>query len=718
MRTRPADFRVELGYLRDNLLSAIQDQKTSRLHDGLEIYENLVSSFIDKLQEWDSPYDKKRAMQEVTSIGGDWSEIKWINDDLRELIDAGVAAKNHHIMHELFLLLYKLTRNALTNRDYYIFYRSVVWFPYIFQASSSLPEGLVKRYLVNHSVLGINEIANLFVFPELERAQSSEDLDRIRDFGQGMVVVFSQLLRDAYYASDFENFSAFVPDLVQMFLGASVGQRSAERLARLTVSRLNPHLSSQEVARIEKEINLAKRRMAIVSELAEYKNLALFGIGAIVLRDYREDKLSVENFGLCYRYLPKVSNLEEAWQLYVHVTDEVKSDFGWEWWGLTGGGHGPGFWGGIDQDLQLNFLVRSLEVLEGTPEGSRNAISLPDSADLPPLAENENSPLRRLLVDMELAADKWLLVLGRGTLDGIPALREIMAAAVLSERRRQAEVLIDTNLSPGRIDQLKLNVLKGWSENALLRELVNEIGTFRSGLVAPAGAPSFGINRRDRKDVYVEGSGYPIDRWGEQYGGSIGRGEDELVLNKLSGAASLLAPDPVQESEIFDYLDQGLAKLRRNGYNPVILALNFWQIESVLEGRVGFARGRMGVRGYWRLGNYQGSAVYTLRYPGSPQLLCVDLKKIGQWVQYAPTRTAEDEVVLGEHFLFSIRPITRAQALDLLVKFPQLRQGPEGEIRPEEELVWVLQQEVHLRVVEQFDYQIVDPNAALAVRFG
>ena len=37
MKTRPADFRIELGYLRDNLLAAIQAKKSSLFQGGLEI---------------------------------------------------------------------------------------------------------------------------------------------------------------------------------------------------------------------------------------------------------------------------------------------------------------------------------------------------------------------------------------------------------------------------------------------------------------------------------------------------------------------------------------------------------------------------------------------------------------------------------------------------------------------------------------------------------
>jgi hypothetical protein len=101
MKRGSPDFRVELTYLRDNLVGGISAQETGFVKDALEMYEQIISVFFEKLRQYGSPYDKAQTMQEIGSFEEGWSEIEGIKNDLREIIDTAFNGGNIHILRDV-----------------------------------------------------------------------------------------------------------------------------------------------------------------------------------------------------------------------------------------------------------------------------------------------------------------------------------------------------------------------------------------------------------------------------------------------------------------------------------------------------------------------------------------------------------------------------------------------------------------------------------------
>jgi len=129
MKLSGRDLRVELGFLRDNTLQGTYEGKTAQVAEGLEIYQELISTFLDKLNQWESPYDRKRAMEEMSLFGEGWSEIEWIQGDLRDIIEASIATENLEIIRLVSGFPAKLATLAFHYRDYYVFYKFGHWVP-------------------------------------------------------------------------------------------------------------------------------------------------------------------------------------------------------------------------------------------------------------------------------------------------------------------------------------------------------------------------------------------------------------------------------------------------------------------------------------------------------------------------------------------------------------------------------------------------------------
>jgi hypothetical protein len=699
MTTRPIDFRAELGHLRDNLTVAIRSSKTSVFKEGLEMYENLFASFTEKMSEWGSPYDRRRAMQEVGSWGGDWSEIRWINEDLREVIDAGVATENPYIIKEIYSLIYRSATTALSKRDYYIFHHFMEWFPYLYEASTRIENQQLRQSLLARSWMLPKEIGDMFVFQEFDRNQSIEELERTKDFAIGIILAFNQLLKRAYNLRNKSDFQVFAGELGSLFhLYSHIRHKFDQRLTQLKIRLLFPHQTTEAKTALEVELELAERRMTIVTGLEDYKSLVMFGFGAWFLNQYESRKITADELKDWLGRIPRPPDIQKAWRLYLDASSEqVTRDIGWEMWAMSESLGAAGPWSGIAKDLELYFLTVGLQIVSDIPSAQRKTVEIPPSPELRAGAERPESHIAQTLTRLERESEIWKPILGEGAIGAIPTLREILLKGAKLQKQREEESLIAAALSQERIATLRQSIIKGWNKNAEVRRLVHKTKAYESGLEPLADSQYLGISLRDRKDFYVEGATFEINRWGEEYGAGLARGENDLVLKALSEAAEAIDATALPQSKVPELLVEKVGQFRQSGYDPVVLALNIWQTEP-LQGKL------------------PGITVCQLRFGDSPQIVIVDIQRIGRWRQFKPKPLTEAEVPLGEEFLFLLKPITQEEATEMTVKAPRLRIDSAGAEKPLEEVIRELQLHVHLRIVEQFEYKIIDPNAAIAIK--
>jgi hypothetical protein len=89
----------------------------------------------------------------------------------------------------------------------------------------------------------------------------------------------------------------------------------------------------------------------------------------------------------------------------------------------------------------------------------------------------------------------------------------------------------------------------------------------------------------------------------------------------------------------------------------------------------------------------------------SGSALVADFGALGRWIQYQ-VATAP-----GETFELYLGEIDRERAENLLDESPNLLDNLGAENR--EEGIWLLQQRVHLRILERFEYAVDDPQAGI-----
>src|SRR5262245_51253191 len=131
-------LRVELGFLRDNLIAAIREKRTSAMEDLLDVYEALVKAFVQRLKQLGADYDMKTSIEESSSIEGGWVEERWLGDDIRLIIDEAFETQDGNIIYHGIHFPISLAYIALNEKDYYTYSRCLRWLPYCVHRSYSI----------------------------------------------------------------------------------------------------------------------------------------------------------------------------------------------------------------------------------------------------------------------------------------------------------------------------------------------------------------------------------------------------------------------------------------------------------------------------------------------------------------------------------------------------------------------------------------------------
>lgn len=710
---RANDLRIELDHLRDNLTEALKLGRTGVVLDGLDMYEELVSTFIAKLKLYGSRYDRTRALQELAAFPGDtWSEIQWITDDFRELLDTALATNDSRLAAHILYFPIRLAAVALRERDYYVFHQFGRWTPYYYRSALDLPESDFQSFVIDRSTRHLEELSQYIVLPELRRASSQLEADQIIEFADAIVLIFNQLLKTAYDEHRLNDFKEFAQALRSLF--SEPGGESP----RYQIEHLRWRLEHDPLNESERQdIQLDLHVQQALARLDRRKDLLFFGLSAWVVHRYDASQRDVTTFEQWWAPIRSAADLADLWLVYLESLDHhVQQDMGWHWWALDehpNRGRHVAVSIGLDAYLHLAFSITALELLAQLQPQAREQLPLSLSPELMYLAEGDESPLRNTLLRIGQESGKWTPILGDAGMAMIPVLTQMLRSAVSRQKAENAHQLIAAPLWPLKVQDVKEHVLREWHQQAYMRSLVRRFGEYQH-TTESAKKNLFGVNTLDLKEIYVEHSRVSSSDWGEEYGRSLARGENEAVLSRLLAAIPSLAKSPVTGTAIVERATQAVTQLQNDGYDPILILLNSWFAPYLFEKSPDFTR-QLESDQPKLLGYFLKQPVFSVRSSGKPFLLAVDLRRVGVWRQFTPERVFEEEEYLADGLSFMVKPYDEAAVQELLTKRPELWRGADGQPRPEEEVVSELLQRVHVRIVEQFDFQITDKKAGFKI---
>lgn len=709
------ELRLELSYLRDGLMDAIKDGKTGAVQDGLQIYEELVATFLDKLHQWGSTYRRHQAIRTSTSIEGGWFEIRWITDDLQEIIDMAMQTENISVIREVLHFPIHLASLAFSHGDYYIFHQFIDWVPYYYVTGLKLRDSRARDFIIGRCSMYLAEIARYQIIHSIEYALTEENVEVGSEFAKGIVLTFNRLLKSAYDEGEIEHFKDFSATIHSVFESYLRNNQEHELLS-LEHQLKNPSLTDVQRSKVEQKLSLKRRQVHTATDLQETIETILYGLNAWLVHAYIINKVSLDDFEKWNQAFTRPTNLKEAWRLFsISSKQEDKSDYGWSFWQSQEQRRGVAFAGitmfsgGFDANLRMLFCVHCLRIIGEMEKEERESAIIPHSRDTIWLAENETSPLRQLLGQIEQDTTKWKTIIGEKGLGAVSSFKELLEKAVQEQKKDENEFIRAADLSIQRVELVKRDIVETWGKEAKLREIVRIYGDYKFISDVPEGASFFGFNQLESKDIFIDDTNIAITGVGSQFGRALATSEDEDFIGKIiNNIRSLDCKE--SEKDLIENISDGLDRLERDKYRPVIMILNSWRAVTTIEQSDLFDKEENHF-GYGLIGQFRNKPVFDLHYRGEPYVIMIDLNKFCSWQQCKPKQIFEGEEYLADELTFLIRPFTEESAKIAIQQNPKLLLDEQQNQRPEDEVVSELQLRVHFRLLEQLEIKIKDKDS-------
>jgi len=715
-----SELHLELSHFRDSLMDSIKDCKTGGVQEGLQIYYELIIAFLDKLQQWGSTYKKEQAIRESTSLEGGWFEVRWITHDLQEIIDMALRVEYINVIKEVIYFPIRLASLAFSRRDYYIFYQFLDWVTYYYNMALRLKDITVKDFIVSRCSMYLAETLRYHVIPSIERGESDIEIEDGKDFATGIILIFNRLLKSAYDERQMEHFKAFSATVNSVFEFYFRHNQEHEVIS-LEHQLRNSSLTDVRKEELEKQLKLKQKHVWASNKLEETIRIMFYGLNSWLLHQYIDDKITASEFNEWDQIFQIPKNLQESWEAFsAAAKEEDKDDYGWSFWesreqenriafaGVTT------FWGGFERHLRILFCVHCLRIIGKMNEKQKGSAVIPHARETIFLAENESSPLRQLLQQIEQDAEKWEVVIGDEGLKAIPAFKGILEKAVQAQRKEENEFIKAANLSAQRVQLFKQEIVDNWSENAELREIVLKHGDYQFVGDAPEGKNFLGFNQLQPKDIYVDGTDIAVEGWGSQFGRDLATSENEDFIKQLINNVKDLNNINTEQNPV-QKIAGALDSLEKAKYKPIIIILNSWVSFAVLEKSELF-HGVENQPGHGLVGYFRDGPVFNLHYQGEPYIILVDLNKFCTWRQYKPRQIFAEEEYLTKELTFLLKMFTEESAKDAIQQNPKLLLDKNGNQRTENEVISELQLQVHFRLLEQYEIEIKDRDSGYRIQ--
>src|SRR5947209_3897816 len=131
-------------------MRAVKDERPSEVDESLELYRELVRTFVRRLATYGARYDRREAHAEVSGIPTrGWPEIDWIQEDYIEILRAAFRYPTQKILGMVLYFLVSVSSVALYEGDYLSFQKFALGIPeYAYSLAAKLKDQELRDYAV------------------------------------------------------------------------------------------------------------------------------------------------------------------------------------------------------------------------------------------------------------------------------------------------------------------------------------------------------------------------------------------------------------------------------------------------------------------------------------------------------------------------------------------------------------------------------------------
>lgn len=516
-------LRIELRNLKDQLIDDIRNERLGRISNLKEVYISLGELFLNIMKSYSSNYSMEMARKERSNIVGEWIEVQWLTDDLRDIYEIALKSQNRDVIQQIGYLPVAIAHRAIKMLDHYIFEKSFGFLGIYYMHALRKSDHDLQTFMKERCGAYLEETADYAVQYELGKIELGEErVSQFRDFAFEIFLQLQHLIKQAYDAKDLETFKAFVAIGGKLFSHFRPSEEHPDAEHYKWQLKL-PDIKEDEKQKIESKLKEKEFLESIEKDLKQKKNEMFFGLASFILDEYRNDKQKkdlLEYFNALSSRLP--SDLKELTAMFLKCHDfDVEHFWGWGWWTLPMDGevHSIDFLG----KTTFLYCVKALQIANTSKAESLEKIGLPHSRDFVHMVEKEDSIIKKTITDLLNESAEWdgiVPLLEAGKKD---ALFKAFDIAKEKQIKEEEDFLINSKLSQAKIGEFIKGFFGGYKGNCAMHALFEKCGQYDDQIrqVYRGSQKSMGYNRLDDKGAFIDGWYVHYLSHGEQYGSGM-----------------------------------------------------------------------------------------------------------------------------------------------------------------------------------------------------
>jgi len=686
------DIRDELTSLRDRTIRAVRDERPSEVDEGLDLYRELVRTFVRRLANYGARYDRREAHAEVSGIPSrGWPEIAWIQEDYIEILRTAFRYPTQKILGMVLYFPVSVSSVALYEGDYLSFQEFALGIPeYAYSLAAKLEDQELRNFAVERVWRFLKEFSNLVIGERIEAVNDVEELERIGEIAEGVLLIFNGLLKTAFELRRLEDFQQFITRMGQLFDERQFGGSDFQDW-HVTHRHVLAHEESGEAPRYE---TISR----ILDTLQGRQRLIRFGLNGWITRRYAGSTLTAEEFQKWFTACGSFGDLSRLTRLYLESIEMSHQDLlRWEWWALEGTEGVVNI--DVDGWFHRIYALHALNELSQSVHGAPATITLGWPREVRFLIDRESGPLRTAVKDVGDHPERWRTVLREGAVERIGELSAILDAEIARIERDWRQSVTQSPLNAERVSAFRQANLEGYQNGWNFRDLV---WSQDKSLITPnaeASNKALGYHRLLPKEYFVEGTNIVLGPFAEDLGRQLA---SEVERHALGEFVSQL--QPIEASAVALDVEKAIETLKKSGHVPTVVLLGSWAAYMELYPQLEQGRALENA------GRFKGAVVHNFPFPTHSLILVGDLSRMGEWRQYSVTTSWAQESLLNGELSFSLAEITRAEAEE------QVRAEGGSGPTPSADKVDELLQKVRFRLFAHAQYRLASADAVVCLR--
>ncbi|MFN3632405.1 hypothetical protein [Exiguobacterium profundum] len=608
--------RFELLRLKQKCFRLIEEGKKDDLEKNINIYKDVINEYYKFIGQYGGGFTKEQAEQERSLFVIDrFQHLDWLAEDIREIFEKAVSSKNQNIIRNVSFLPILLAQLSIKHKDHLVF-QNYIFYPTIMYTVGSEMRGenkIISTFLIDRSWRYMKEMFDYSLVYELKEGSISQ-YDFL-GFSMYIFKVLQSLLKMSYEQNDIVSFNLFLKKMSQI-------SSRFDRYEFYDVNSPDGHDISES--------------------LISLKNEPLFGLSSYILHKVIQDKNPQDiNYYLSVsQQLPK--DLIKFTELFITVYSHKKSkEWGWDDWEFENHTEETAFVIQTFDKLKEFYVFYSLSIIWDKTDTQIEHYKLPASDILINILDTVESMMTENYGQYVDSPDKFN--------KKVLQLKKLLYEANEELKKLRLDLIRKESISLEKVQQFKNNVWNNFQNASGFRKILDEYNLIidKSEIETSNSDYQFGVSTFIDKAAFLsddfEGTTHYIGLdEGFNFGGSIIRGENKMIVETLSNQISTISKDSIDQFNFSSTNFNNIIAISVNGainkfYGSDLSSSNFiphWHLkyDDVLNNK--YSNEVTGVL------KFKNSFIPVYGIYGDEldkQLIILDISTLGKLIQYAPT---------------------------------------------------------------------------------